>query len=308
MILNGPNKDNELLELALRSGSLINVDSLDEIKQITQLSNDNTSIGIRVNFDLEKYCPCETSVGEEPSRFGICVENGDFNKAIGLCKDHNIRIAGLHMHQSTKSRSLNIFQTLSMKAVDLIHKNDLLDHLDYVDIGGGFFGNRKKTDMPNFDDYAKVITDELKVLLQKKQIQLIIEPGASLVAAPINYMCKVIGVKDVRSKRMVTIDGTLLHINPFLVTRNSEVEIISAGNNLYEEQIVCGSTCMENDRLAVLRDAKRLERGDLISFANCGAYTICYNSCFIQLPPAVYLQNGSGFVKVREPWKTDKLL
>lgn len=60
-----------------------------------------------------------------------------------------------------------------------------------------------------------------------------------------------------RGVSIFTVDGSLLHINPFMAKRTQPFEILGA--NLAErskinKQIVGGATCMENDRLANLVD------------------------------------------------------
>ena len=63
------------------------------------------NIGIRVNFDLERYCPGETTNGTEGSRFGFNYENKSLENAINKIKLlKNIKLNGIHMHVSTKTK------------------------------------------------------------------------------------------------------------------------------------------------------------------------------------------------------------
>ena len=89
---------------------------------------------------------------------------------------------------------------------------------------------------------------------------------------------------------MLTVDGTALHINPFLQKRSQPFDVLDA-NYLQRQrtakQIVAGATCMENDRLATLTDSAELKKGDILSFHFAGAYTMAFNSSFIINPPQV---------------------
>ena len=82
IIYNGPQKSEKQLIEALKNGSIVNLDNLDEIsiieKMKEELDTDSLKVGMRVNFNLEAMCPGETTAGMEASRFGFFVENGDF--------------------------------------------------------------------------------------------------------------------------------------------------------------------------------------------------------------------------------------
>ncbi len=309
IIFNGPYKDKEILEQAVSNGSIVNLDSFAEIESLKEFSKSKTiEVGLRINFDLEKMCPGETAMGDEPSRFGFCVENGEFERALKLCDKYSIKVVGIHVHQSTKTRSLKIYSALAKQAIRYIREYDLEESLKYIDIGGGFFGGRDVLGKPTFDEYATAICEELSTLDNSENIQLIIEPGASVIATPISYISKVIDIKDVRQNRIVTVDGSILHIDPFITKRQSSYKLYSGEKPYKDKQVICGSTCMENDRLIYLKQEKALDIGDIIQIEKCGSYTMCYNSCFINLPPAVYAKKGKEYIKVREAWNFEVLL
>jgi diaminopimelate decarboxylase len=309
IIFNGPNKSEKMLEHAIKNGSIVNIDSFSELKKICLLKDiNNIKVGLRVNFDLEIDCPGESAMGMEPSRFGFSIENGDFKQALEMCNEHNINVNGIHMHQSTKTRSVKVFQALAKKATECIREYGLKDSLAYLDIGGGFFGGRDMENKPTFEDYAKIIYEELNKAVDTNNTLLIIEPGASLISTPISYFTKVIDVKDVRGNRLVTVDGSLLHVNPFLVPRKPSYRIFSKHEKYYKRQTICGSTCMENDRLFFIEDSSELDEGDIIEIEKCGSYTMCYNSCFINLPPTIYVKKEGQYEIVRDKWKPERLL
>lgn len=309
IIYNGPNKSTEMLAHAIKNKSIINIDSFHEIKKLSSLAkNMEIKVGLRVNFDMESVCPNESFLGYESSRFGFCLENGSFEDALKLCAEFNITVCGLHMHQSTKTRSIDVFKALAKKATDCIKQFSLHEQLEYIDIGGGFFGGRFFENKPTFNDYAKTICEELLLVRLPEKVMLIIEPGASLISTPISYFTKVVDIKEVRDNTFVTIDGTILHINPFLVKRLFSHNIFSEGSIHKKKQIVCGSTCMENDRLLYLENSIELQVGDTVEFKYCGSYTMCYNSCFTNLPPNVYVKIDNEYQLIREAWSPERLL
>ena len=269
MIYNGPYKG-EKLRQAVAGGSYINLDNYDEVVRYCALCEKNTDrVGIRINFDLEKKCPMETTAGNSVSRFGIDCNSGEFETVLRMLEQSGANKIGLHMHMSTKTRSLKIFEAIANQVVALAEKYCL--KLSYIDIGGGFFGGQRVQGKPSMDEYANTI------------------PGASVLATCVTYVTKVVNVRDIRGSRVVTLDGTALHINPFLANRNQPYEIIkkSEDTNRLKEQIITGCTCMENDRFVTAKNEEELQCGDILSFNNVGAYTMAFNSYFIINPPEV---------------------
>lgn len=304
IIYNGIEKSEEVLLSALLNGSFVNLDNFDEIQIIEKhqklLSGQKLHIGLRINFDLEKECPNETTAGQSVSRFGFCVENGDLERAIHQLNALQIYPQGLHLHYSSTSRSLNIFSALANKACEIVQNYHLQEQLRFIDIGGGFFGGQKLSGKPSMEEYAKTICDILQQKLYTKNTTLILEPGASILATAVDYASRVIQVRSIRDTYVVTLDGSCLHINPFLAHREPKHELITKNKQRVPEQIICGSTCMENDRFLHLHEQPLLEKGDYL-YCNCaGAYTMAFNNCFINLPPYIYIRRQGEYSLCRD--------
>lgn len=295
IILNGPCKE-EILRKAYEAGSILNLDHLSEVEILCRLAAEQphkAEIGLRLNFDLEALCPGETTAGDSVSRFGICYENGDFGRAVELLRAADIEPAGIHLHTSTKSRSERVFRMLARKAAELVREYHL--QLAYVDMGGGFFGGQKVPGKPEMKDYAACICEELMQSVKPDETRLILEPGASVIATAVHYLSRVINTREIREKRVVTLDGTLLHINPFMSCRVPPYELHTGDESpraKMSDQLVCGSTCMENDRFLEIVEAEEIKVGDLFEFFAAGAYTMAFNSEFILQPPKVYVINA----------------
>lgn len=291
MILNGPQKK-ELLVSAAVDGGIVNLDSMLEVERIcNQLPKEykqDVRVGIRVNFDLEKVCPGETTCGDETTRFGICYENGDVECAIRKLQETGIKVSGLHMHASTSSRSTRIYEALANMAGEIATKYKL--ELDFVDIGGGYFGGKFFAGKPTVEEYAVTITDNLKKFFEPEKVTLILEPGAGVLATASDYLTAVLNIKDIRGKKVVTMDGTCLHINHFMKKQQTPCTLFNAGKEIEEEQVLGGNTCMEMDRF-YLRDKKNEILPDTKILFHCtGAYTMTHNGCFINTLPNIYVK------------------
>ena len=289
------------MTIALEGGSIVNLGNFEEIENISKyleskkLSVENRKslqIGLRVNFNLEELCPGETTSGNSVSRFGFCIENCELQKAVESLHEMGLKISGLHMHYSTITRSNSVFKCLAQKACEVAYKYNIKEEIKYIDMGGGFWGGNHSDRYPSPQQYAKQITAILKETFDPKTVNLIIEPGTSILATEMDYHCKVTSVKYIRNVRVITTDGTTLHINPLQAKRKPNYDVRCTSEKSFSgKQIICGNTCMENDRFFETENEIIFSVGDELIFRYTGAYTIGFNSCFIHAPPRVYVSS-----------------
>lgn len=309
IIYNGPLKSEDSFLEALNRGVIVNLDSFREVEWLKKhkpFDKKIWKIGLRINFDLELRCPGETSCGTRGGRFGFNYENGELMEAINAINSlAHVKISGIHLHNSSKTRSLNIYENTARLAVEV--KELFKDKLEYIDIGGGFFGGL--SNKPQYRDYAKVIADVLRHHFSEN-ICLIIEPGASLIASPISFYTSVVSVKKVKNTIFATVDGSCNNLNPLMRDKNYFFEILSNVNDgdICQKQIVAGYTCMENDTLLSLENEKLLHVGDLIRFDKVGSYTMTLSPLFIEYFPAVMVKDGEHFYYARRPWDVNEFM
>lgn len=308
IILNGPHKGLSNLLLALKNGSIVNLDSfaeIDFIEENIQSFTHDIKVGLRINFDLEQECPGETIPGEEPGRFGFNLENGDFDKALNrLSHLQKVKVVGLHGHHSTRTKSLRIFNSITRHLCEVSKK---IPALEYLDLGGCLFGD--KPGAPTFEEYASTIVDVLEAYKISKEVQLLVEPGAALIASPVSYVCSVIDVKDIKDRRLVFTDGSVKHVASQMKAPPFVSSLYTKSTNLKEKQIVTGYTCIEMDRFLTLDNQPELAKGDRITVFNVGAYTMSLTPLFIEYFPTVIVTDENGNEEVvREKWTTKEFI
>ena len=313
VIYNGPIKDREAFEEVLLGGGIVNLDSNYEPEWVSEIASANKDkkikVGIRVNYDLQKLIPDEVLADEEGSRFGYCYENDALKNVIEkLRENENVEIVGLHLHSSTKSRTINAFKALAKVAVIVADEYNL--DLEYVDMGGGYYGGVKGK--PDFRDYVPAIAEVLSEKFDVSKTKLIMEPGVSMVSSSFDFVTSVIDTKQVREHTYVVIDGSRVNLNP-QVTRRQYLHRFEYKNeenrDIVPVQTICGATCMEYDRLFPAENERKLEPGDRVIFTNAGGYTICLTPLFIHYFPAVYVKKKDGSLFVaREPWTNDEYM
>lgn len=303
VVFNGPYKSRERLRSSLLGGSIINLDAKRDIEWTVELAREmpdrEFGVGLRVNWDLETRCPGESTFGEQKSRFGFSPENGELDRAISELKAAGVRIAGLHVHRNSRTQSLNVYQAAAAVAADIITSRAL--DLDWIDIGGGFFGS--ETGSPTFDDYMRVIRETLEPVVDIDRTCLITEPGGALVAVPIEFHASVVDVKDIDQQTLVLTNASRTNIDPLFRKDGSyDFRIDAQSTESAAEQVLTGFTLVEGDRLMTLKDQPALQVDDRIVFHKVGAYTLCLQPMFIEYLPAVYTRREGELRLVRKKW------
>lgn len=305
IIYNGVAKSKETFLEAVANRAIVNVDAEYEIDWLNELPKPESQdhpfeVGIRVNFDLESHCPGQTQCGEDGERFGFCYENGELLRAIKRIETNGVRLAGLHLHKSSKTRMPDIYRAIAETAVEISRRYSL--DLSYVDIGGGFFGGLETK--PQFPEYFDMVAGILGKAFDPSETALIVEPGMALIGAPVEYVTTVLDVKKTTRNTFAVTDGSRTQIDP-LMTKTGyfcEIERQPGSRSVVGRQIVSGFTCMEHDRLFELRDEEALLPNDRIVYRKVGAYTMCLSPLFIKWFPDVYVKDDNGVRKVRDRW------
>ena len=316
IIYNGPIKDRAVFKQVIKDGGIVNLDSNYELDWLEEMSASSMAIkvGIRINADIASLSPNEELLEEDGGRFGYCLENGTVAQVIERIKSMpNVKLSGLHLHSSTKSRSVEVYGALAKLAVNVARDYNL--DIEYIDMGGGYFGGRD--DMPNYRDYFGVIARVLSECFSKDKVTLIAEPGVSLVSRASSLITEVIDTKDIRGHRYVVTTGSRVLLNP-QVTRHTyphHIEYMESPTapdgprQPLPSQWICGSTCMEYDRLFEIRDGAELKPGDRVVYDLAGGYTIALSPLFIHYFPKVIIEKITGETFVaRDEWTNDEFL
>lgn len=302
IIYNGPMKSKKTFLEAVKGGCLVNIETKRELEWLKELPADGKfNIGIRLNINISHVSPEDADGEDDNSRFGFSDESEEFEEALRyIASLPNVILTGLHIHRTTHSRSPRFYERSVEYTGSVIKKYGL--SLDYLDVGGGFFGIFPGK--PSFAAYAVAIHSAMTRNGLEK-LKVIVEPGNALTASSFSFLSEVIDVKRVdRLTRFVTTDGSRNDIDPFFRKSDYIKEILlkNIDRPIEPLQIVAGCTCLEYDRMFSLIDKPRLEVGDRILYHNVGAYTMTLSPQFIRLWPRVYAIGRNGEMKeVRRP-------
>ncbi|HEV8620730.1 MAG TPA: alanine racemase, partial [Nitrospiraceae bacterium] len=216
IIFNGPYKSRDDMELALKLGSTVNLDSPYQVEIVDELArsfrNRQLVVGIRVTFDMPS---------SRPSRFGFNADSHELANILArLRRLANVQIAGLHCHFLTPRRSTEEygFMTGRMLKLTAKHFGDAIPR--FVNLGGGYFSKMKETlqsqfgiAVPTYQQYASAIATQLAAHYSNGDApELILEPGICLTADVVKFAAKVIDVHEVGSRQLGLVSGSIYDI------------------------------------------------------------------------------------------------
>lgn len=295
IIWNGPFKNEKKVEELLISGGTVNMDSEYEIDLIEEIAQKypekRLNIGIRCNFDIQDGVL---------SRFGFDIDSNDFQRALGIFKNHeNLYLIGVQCHFATRR-----LDTWKPRVEGMLKLIDVLGIVpDHIDLGGGLFGKMAESlkrqfdsEIPTYRQYAETVATVFFNHFQNssKKPMLLIEPGSALVGDCMHFASKVINIKNVRGKSIATLLGSIYNINPTLNKKNPPIEVFPMGRKQQEfhDLDFGGFTCIESDYLYRHYNGA-LAKGDFVVFGNVGSYSIVLKPPFI-LPnfPVIDISNG----------------
>jgi diaminopimelate decarboxylase len=307
IIYNGPIKSFDSIRKVIEVGGIINIDDLHDVEIIEQLLMANTFNNWVVKIALR----LNSSFDSQASRFGIEIERiKEF--FIRIDDNPNLNLIGYHIH--LPFRSIESFE-FRMECIIRVLKIHGSRPLEYINVGGGFFGDinmdlAKSLNLqnkPTYDDYGKVVGHVLSKYFYNLELskwpKLFIEPGSSVVADSMWFLSRIHAVKKLNNKRMlVTYAGRHL-LTPTNKNLYFPINLyISDGNRLSDYQgdlSVVGYTCIESDILGEVKYRLISSSFDFIAISNVGSYSIVMGSNFILPQPAIYNYNDAGLKIIR---------
>ena len=306
IVYNGPMKSKETFLDAVEHGAIVNIETKRELEWLKELDDQVSDgskkfqVGIRLNINISHVSPEDADGENDNSRFGFSDETNEFADTVALiAKMPNVELAGLHIHRTAHSRSIRFYKQSIAFACKIIEKYGL--KLDYLDVGGGYFGifPNKPTYQEYSDAFFEVLTSH-----GLQDLCVIVEPGNALVASCFAFLSEVIDVKHVEEKLwFATTDGSRNDLDPFFKKSGYLSDVFYDHETpVVKEQIVSGCTCLEYDRMFTLTDKPLLSVGDRIYYRNVGAYTMCLSPMFIRYIPNIYLKDKGDYTLVREKW------
>ncbi|MFS2169529.1 diaminopimelate decarboxylase [Priestia megaterium] len=311
----GNNKSRAELEMAIKEDvGCIVVDNFYEIallQEITEQYQKKMPVLLRLTPGIEAHTHDYILTGQEDSKFGFDLQNGQADEAVRLVQDSKgLELLGIHCHIGSQ-----IFETTGfiMATQKLFAKmKEWKQRIEFVpqvlNLGGGFGIRYTEEDQPiPVSQYVEVIIEEVKK--QSKQLEveipeIWIEPGRSLVGDAGTTLYSIGSRKHVPNVReYVAIDGGMNdNIRPALYQAKYEAVIANRMNDESDELVsIAGKCCESGDMLMWDVHLPKANPNDLLAMFCTGAYGYSMASHYNRLPkPAVvFVEDGEAQLVVK---------
>jgi diaminopimelate decarboxylase len=298
VIMHGNNKSREEIAQALAAGvHRLVVDNFDEIDQLRELVSVTAPLNalVRVTPGVEAHTHEYVRTGQEDTKFGFSVSNGDARRAITeLRAIPGLRLHGVHAHIGSQIFEVDGFRE-SMSVLGAFTRDDDFDELC---IGGGLgVAYVAGESAPSIKEWAESMRDAARESGLRADLRILAEPGRAIVAQAGVTIYSVGVVKPVTQRTYMAVDGGMSD-NPRPVLYGSGYEAFDVDRPLAPRpQVVrlVGKHCESGD---VLIDEAYLpaetKAGSLVATPVTGAYGYSMASNYNRVPrPAViFVRDG----------------
>lgn len=295
------------IEYAVEKGAIVNLDNLSVLEKFGKKYGSSKPCLIRIKPHVFGGGNEKIMTAHPESKFGISIHQK--NEILALVAQYGIRVIGLHQHTGSDIKDSYTFQEAAKAIFEFAI--DFKD-LELIDLGGGFKVPYSPQDPGvNMQEVGQGMGNAFLEFCEKygKKLKLWVEPGKFLVSEAGTFLASATVVKNDPIKTFLGLNTGLNHlIRPMMY--GSFHYIFNASNADESQKVdyrVVGNIC-ETDTFSFGFDGKQNERllniaqeGDIIAFANAGAYGFTmashYNSRFL---PAEVLIDGGKAILIRK--------
>ncbi|XP_035542412.1 diaminopimelate decarboxylase 2, chloroplastic-like [Juglans regia] len=304
-IFNGNGKLLEDLVLGAEKGVFVNIDSefdLENIVAASRIAGKKVNVLLRINPDVDPQVHPYVATGNKNSKFGI--RNEKLQWFLDAVKAHpdELKLVGAHCHLGSTITKVDIFRDAAIIMVNYIDEIRAQGfEVDYLNIGGGlgidYYHSGAVLPKP------RDLIDTVRDLVLSRNLNLIIEPGRSLIANTCCFVNRVTGVKTNGTKKFVVIDGSMAElIRPSLYDAYQHIELVSpsAGAEISTFDVV-GPVCESADFLGKDRELPTPAKGAGLVVHDAGAYCMSMASTYNlkMRPPEYWVEEDGSVVKIR---------
>ncbi|MEK0082591.1 diaminopimelate decarboxylase [Benzoatithermus flavus] len=297
-------KTDEEIRFALQTGILqFNVESTQELLRIAEIAagmGKTAPVALRINPDVAAGTHDKISTGRKHDKFGIPWDEAGEVFALAQ-RLEGIEPLGLHLHIGSQITRLEPFEAAYRRAVDLfVALRTAGVPLRRLDLGGGFGVPYK--DEPRVE--AEAFADLVRRLTRGLDVELVFEPGRSLVAEAGVILSQVIYLKEAGGRRFLVLDsGMNVLIRPAMY--GAYHAVLPVREPRPDEELVpmdvVGPICESSDVLGRDRLLPLLRPGDLVAITGAGAYGSVMASHYNSRPSAAEVLVERGRFAVIKP-------
>jgi len=280
IVFSGVGKTAQEMQRALALGiHCFNVESAAELERLQEVAaamNLVAPISLRVNPDVDANTHPYISTGLKDNKFGIPIDEARtvYRRAQQL---PNLKIIGVDCHIGSQLIDTAPFLDALQRVLGLIDElaadGIAIEHLD---LGGGLGVRYRDEEAPEPDAYMREVLNALG----SRPLQLVLEPGRSIVANAGILLTRVEYLKLNEHKNFCVIDAAMNDlIRPALYEAWMDIQPAAASTApaLSRTYDVVGPVCETGDFLGKDRELN-VAAGDLLAVFSAGAYGFSMSS------------------------------
>lgn len=311
----GNNKSREELVMAFDYGiGCIVVDNFYELALLESICaerSEKVNILLRVTPGIEAHTHDYILTGQEDSKFGFDLNNGQAEEALQKAMTvDGIEVLGLHCHIGSQIFETTGFKLAADKIISKLSdwKNRLQFESKVLNLGGGFGIRYTAEDEPlEPSKYVEEIIQEVQRKTKETGLampEIWIEPGRSLVGDAGMTLYRVGSEKSVPEvRKYLAVDGGMNdNIRPALYDAKYEAVLANRANDPVEETVsIAGKCCESGDMLIWDLPLPKADHEDLLAVFCTGAYgySMANNYNRIPRPPVVFVENNQAELVIR---------
>src|SRR5699024_1295784 len=313
--MHGNNKSFAELEMAIEHNiGCIVIDNFYEIEMVSALlekHNKTIDVLIRLTPGIESDTHKYIMTGNEDSKFGFNLENGQAEKGIELLlKETRMNFKGLHCHIGSQIFEKDGFVVAVDTLFSAIKKwQQQLNYIpEVLNLGGGFGIRYTKEDDPlPYEKYVETVVQEVEKKVKEIDIpfpEIWMEPGRSIVGEAGITLYSIGASKDIPGIReYVSVDGGMSdNLRPALYEAKYDAIIANKATENKEKIVsIAGKCCESGDMLIWDLKVPQITQGDILAVFSTGAYgySMANNYNRIARPAVVFVENGKDQLVVR---------
>jgi diaminopimelate decarboxylase len=309
ILFHGNNKSDEELRAAAEWGTTVVLDAEDEPARAASAAVERALVRLTPGVEAVTHRSIQTAHDE--SKFGLPADGA--MRVVAEARRLGIDVVGVHFHVGSQlARVDESLLAVERLAAFCERARDELGWTPKVlDIGGGL-GIRYTRDeeMPKIADFVGPLVSRLRERWPDP-VQLVLEPGRSLVGRAGVTLYRVGVVKQSGGVSFVAIDGGMSdNPRPQLYGARYEALLANRADELADGVFrVAGKHCETGDVLIEAAELPHPRRGDLLAVPSTGAYTLAMGSTYNGVPrPAVVLVRDGEARVIRRREAVDDLL
>lgn len=260
----------EELAWVMKNAGSVHLDSLTQLEWWGEMKP-GSEVSLRINRGFGAGATSHIITGGPESKFGIYYT--DIDKALAIVMRHKLKVVGLEQHIGSGILQPGAF----IRAMGLLLDSaKQFPDLQYLDFGGGF-GIPYRPDHKALD--IKTLGKRMGDLFGRfcgsygRELELRIEPGRYIVAESGCLLATVVDRKTTPGHTFVGVDSGFSHlVRPAFYGSYHHIFNLSNSRDKKERVTVVGNLCESSDVFAKNRDVPKARLGDILLFADAGAY------------------------------------